>query len=80
MVVGSVILNSGQLLQRQSSPVLIDVENGKLKLLACLYGYGEIYLSVSLITVIEERLLVLALEVLADLRGNGNEPCLLTKL
>ena len=77
VVVGPEELDGGELLEGHVSPVLVEVQNRQLGLLTRLEGEREVGLGVGGIAGVEYGLLVLALEVLVDHDGNGQEHIIL---
>jgi hypothetical protein len=68
VVVGTAELDGGDLLQGEDTSVLIEIEHRELHALSVLDGHGETNLAVHGIAVIDNGLLVLTLEILADLQ------------
>ena len=79
VVVGPEKLDGGELLEGHLSPVLVEVQNRKLGLLTRFEGEREVGFGVGGIAGVEDRLLVLALEVLVDHDGNGQEHIVLVQ-
>ena len=73
VVIGSEELNRGDLLEREVAPVLIQVEHRIVTGFACFERHGEVGLAVAVVTVVEQRLLVLVRKVLANLKRNGQQ-------
>ena len=79
VVVGPEELDGGELLEGHVSPVLVEVQNRQLGLLTRFEGEREVGFGVGGIAGVEDRLLVLALEVLVDHDGNGQEHIVLVQ-
>ena len=63
-------------MQGELTPVLVEVEHRELHGLTALHHHGEIGLAIAGIAVVEDGLLVLALEVFADLHEVGQNAVL----
>jgi NAD-dependent dihydropyrimidine dehydrogenase PreA subunit len=73
MVIGIEILNRGYLLQRESSPVLIKVENSKFIGGFCFYDKGYEGLTVLSVVLHKDGIFTVSLEVFGNLYGYGKK-------